>query len=80
MMKFALYEPFVGFVHTISAEAMAKELRNYADQIEEAMKDTTGIKSFLMCGKGFALHCIETDEAVSRWSDKEFCESLLYTP
>ena len=80
MMKFALYQPFVGFVRTVSAEDMVKELRRYADQIEEAIEDESGIKAHLMCGKGFAFHCKETDDFVSRWSDKEFCESLLFTP
>lgn len=79
MMKFALYQPFVGFVRTVSAEDMMKELRSYADQIEEAIADETGIKPFLMCGKGFGVHCVEADQATSRWTDKEFCENLLFT-
>lgn len=79
-LKFKMYNMWGGKAYSLTGEQMIKELRGYANQIEEAIKDEDGlgIKASLMCGKGFALHCVETEDMVSRWSEKEFFEGLQF--
>ena len=79
-LTFKMYCPYGGKGYTLTGEQMIKELLGFVEEIKSAMADEsgTGFQAGRMCGNGIAIHCVETDEWRSRYSEKEFFEALQF--